>query len=68
MAHYCALDKYILAVAIRLPENCWTAFVGAVQGRDHDTESREVLDRGTRLSEPVAIAIFPEFQGREYRE
>jgi hypothetical protein len=62
---YCSLDKYILAVASTNPVG-WTAYIGIVEGRDHDAEAQGVIESGTPLREEIARAMFPEFAKVEY--
>lgn len=64
-----ALDKNVLAVAVTdnwaSDDVCyWAAYIGAVQGKNHNDEWQEVRDNGSKLPEDVASVIFPEFAAK----
>ncbi len=56
--HFVALDTRVLVVARTRVEGSWAAYVGPVAGHSHDNEKYEVLQRGTKLSEPLARFVF----------
>jgi hypothetical protein len=62
---YSALDRNILCVATPSPVG-WIAYIGIVEGRNHDEEMQGVVDSGTPLMEGIARAIFPRFEKVEY--
>ena len=51
-----ALSSKVLVVTVQRTEG-WCAYIDAVDGEDHQIESRMVLARGTKLPEAVARAI-----------
>lgn len=53
------LARKVLAVARTRCETAWAAYVDAVPGYDHSMEKQAVLDRGCKLPEVVARALFP---------
>ena len=61
-----ALNRDVLAVAVTRIEGRWKAYYGVVAGQNHDTEWQEIRRNGATLTEPVALAIFPEFEGVPY--
>jgi hypothetical protein len=66
---YHALDRNIIAVATLIPssgEKHWGAYIGIVDGRDHDSEQLDVVRRGTRLRENIAKALFPAWSDWPY--
>ena len=58
---YVALDARVLAVAVEGSVKDWSAYIGAVDGHDHDVEFHEVRDNGAKLPYEVAKVIFPDF-------
>lgn len=61
--NYCiALDKKVLVIASvnkgKNPE--WAAYIGAVEGKNHEEEWEYVSKHGTKLSKPIAELLFPE--------
>ena len=62
----CALARRVLAVALQHIEGAWACYCDAVPGECHDDEVGAVLDHGTKLPEPVALALFGEFRGVPY--
>jgi len=61
-----ALAMQVLCVAHTRVEGCWSAYCDAVPGWDHALEQEAVLQRGEKLEEKVALAIFPQFTGIPY--
>ena len=56
-----ALSSRVLAVAVTRIECSWAAYCDAVPGMNHHEEVGAVRERGSKLDEPVARAIFPRF-------
>jgi len=56
---YRALDYKVLAVAVAGGIGDWTAYIGAVEGKDHDLESNVVARKGSKLPQRVAELLFP---------
>jgi hypothetical protein len=69
--HY-ALDSKILAVAVVVEKNNkpieWSAYIGIVEGKDHNNEYLEVVKNGTKLSKAIALSIWPIFEHIEWRQ
>ena len=61
-----ALATRVLVVARTRIEGTWAAYCDAVPGMDHDQEQEAVLAHGDKLSESVAVMLFPEFNGMPY--
>ena len=61
-----ALATHVLVVAKTRVEGAWAAYIGDVPGVSHRFEWQLVEKQGTKLSERVARAIFPEFEGVPY--
>jgi hypothetical protein len=61
-----ALASRVLAVAATRVEFAWAAYVDAVPGQRHEEEVEAVRERGTKLAEGVARALFPVFGGVPY--
>ena len=61
-----ALARQVLAVAQTRIEGKWGAYCDAVPGKNHDDEEALVLQRGCKLHEPFARAMFPCFDGIPY--
>jgi hypothetical protein len=62
-----ALDRYVLATATPWgPHGAWCAYIAAVEGESHVFEMYDVLNRGTKLREPFARALFPDFDRLPY--
>jgi len=53
---YTALSSTVLCVLSRRVDG-WCLYIGPVPGQSHREEWRDVLDHGTKLKEPAAIAI-----------
>ena len=62
----CALDRRVLAVCKTRCEGTWAAYIGAVEGQNHDREQKDVLREGTKLPKAVAVSIFGDFGGLPY--
>jgi len=58
---YLALDKRVLAVAVEGSVGDWTAYIGAVAGKNHAEEYLEVYLHGSKLYQPIAEILFPDF-------
>ncbi len=61
-----ALATRVLVVARTRIEGTWAAYCDAVPGDDHDREEHAVLNHGTKVHEPWARVIFPEFDDVPY--
>ena len=57
------LDAHILAVAVQ-DGTLWTAYIGVVEGKNQETDIQNVRDRGTKLPQLVAEALFPALAGK----
>jgi len=57
----------VLVVAVKGAINDWAAYIGAVQGENHQLECKEVADNGTKLPREIAEILFPEFDELEWR-
>lgn len=62
-----ALDTYVIVVAVEGEIEDWAAYIGSVEGHNHDVEWLEVRDNGSKLPENVAVALFPDFMYLRYR-
>jgi hypothetical protein len=60
------LASRVLIVANTRIEGAWCCYADAVQGMDHQYEYQEVLATGSKVSERIARAVFPEFEGIPY--
>ena len=60
--------RRVMAVAHTRIEGAWCAYIDAVPGMNHDNEWQEVLKTGDKLSEKVALAMFPMFEGIPYAQ
>jgi len=58
---YVALDMRVLAVAVEGSVGDWTAYIGAVAGKNHAEEYLEVVQNGSKLYQPIAEILFPDF-------
>lgn len=67
MIHWKALDIRIIAVAVEGNAFDWTAYIGAVEGYNHEKEWQDVKDNGSKLQKEVAEALFPEFKLLRWR-
>ena len=62
-----ALDSKVLVVASATHGiNEWTAYIGAVPGKNHDQEWNEVATHGSTLSYEIAKFLFPDFNKKYY--
>lgn len=66
-AVYRALDTKVLAVAVEGVVGDWSAYIGAVAGRDHDREAKGVMEYGTKLPKAVAEILFPDLKRLRWR-
>ena len=57
-----ALDSRVIAVAVEGGIGDWAAYIGAVEGKNHNEEWEEVARRGTKLPREVAERLFPDFK------
>jgi len=63
------LDRKVLAVAIQGTGYDWAAYIGAVEGQNHEVEWQAVAKEGSKLPGRIALAIFAyQFPGLMYRE
>jgi len=62
------LDRKVLAVALEGTGYDWAAYIGAVEGANHEAEWEAVLTLGSKLSSKIALAIFSEFSELRYRD
>jgi len=62
------LDRQVLAVAVEGAVGDWTAYIGAVKGKDHSREWQKVRDYGTKLPREVAEILFPDFKHLKWRD
>lgn len=62
------LDRRVLAVAVEGAGPDWAAYIGAVEGMNHELEWEKVAKEGNKLSKQIADAIFPELSKRLYRD
>ena len=66
---YKVLDVHVIAVASEGWVGDWAAYIGAVEGKNHEKEWQAVLSDGTKLDKDFAEVLFPEFAtSLEYRE
>lgn len=63
-----ALDSKVIAVAVEGEIRDWSAYIGAVPGKKHESEYEDVALHGSKLSKNIAEAIFPDFKRLWYRE
>jgi hypothetical protein len=61
---YEPLDMHVLAVAVEGRVKDWAAYIGAVEGYNHDLEYKRVSERGTKLPYNIAKLLFPDFDNR----
>jgi hypothetical protein len=61
-----ALASRVLVVATTRIECAWSAYCDGVEGMDHDKEFYPVIKQGSKLSEHIARAIFPQFKSVPY--
>jgi len=66
---YRVLDRNVLAVvSINSAVGDCAVYIGAVPGHDHDNEWQAVAAVGSKVSETIALAIFPWLKEYEYRD
>lgn len=59
---YKALDSKVLAVAVRGGRgDDWTAYIGAVEGNNHEEEAVKVAAEGSKLPCVIAEKLFPDW-------
>ncbi len=64
---YKALHHGVLAVAtMNRQKGYWCAFIKAVPGDSYEREKETVVKFGGKISEKIALAIFPRFYGTSY--
>ena len=57
---YRVLDTKVIAVAAQGGRgDDWSAYIGAVAGKNHDSEWKKVLEEGSKLNQKIAEALFP---------
>lgn len=61
-----ALDRTVLAVAKTRIEGAWAAYIKGVEGQNHQAEQEDVLYNGTKLSETLALQLFPNYKDIPY--
>lgn len=49
-----ALDRKVMVVAVEGHAGDWAAYIGAVEGEDHEEEWKEVADHGSKLPRELA--------------
>lgn len=55
-----ALSSHVLIVAsIDIRTDTWSAYIGAVPGKNHDKEYKKVAETGNKLLYSVAAIYFP---------
>ena len=62
--HLRYLHAHVLAVAVVNPGREWAVYVADAAGGDAEAEYRDVVDRGAKLPQPVAEALWPELADR----
>jgi hypothetical protein len=66
---FLALDSKVLVVAVIGEVEDWTAYIGAVAGKDHILEMEQVASKGSKLPYELAKVIFPrEAERYEWRD
>lgn len=68
MQKWRVLDNKVIAVASQGWVGDWAAYIGAVEGRDHEGEWFLVMEYGTKLPQDIAEALFPEFKMLHWRD
>lgn len=63
---YRALALKVIVVATTRIECAWVAYCDAVPGEKHSAEFQRVLSHGSKLDEPIARALFPQFSAVRY--
>ena len=63
---YRVLDTKVIAVAVVTKgTDDWSAYIGAVEGKHHDSEWRKVAEKGSKITHDLARILFPDFN-RKY--
>ena len=62
--HVRYLHPHVLTVAVVNPGREWAVYVADAAGGDAEAEYRDVVDRGVKLPQPVAEALWPELADR----
>ena len=68
LVRYKALDSKVLVVAVEGYANDWACYIGAVEGKNHNIEYKQVMKHGSKLHTNLARLLFPEFDRFLYRE
>ncbi|MEE8489901.1 MAG: hypothetical protein V3S43_06160 [Acidimicrobiia bacterium] len=63
---YRTLGPDILAAARTRIEGTWAAYIGSAPSSRHEDDVNLILAQGAKLTEEVARAVFPKFNGVEY--
>jgi len=58
------LDSKVIAVAVEGAVGDWAAYIGAVAGKNHETEVQEVAEKGSKLHRDLAKFLFKEEVGK----
>lgn len=64
---YTPLSMRVIAVAVEGEVGDWSAYIDAVEGKNHFIEYKRVLENGTKLPREVAEILFPEFKDLNWR-
>jgi hypothetical protein len=56
---YVALDRRVLAVALKGDVNDWACYIGPVNGDSHLREAEDVAHGGSKLNYWIAKGLFP---------
>jgi len=64
----CVLGSRVLAVAVAGAIGDWSAYIDAVEGLDHDKEIPRVMSTGNKLSQRIAVVLFPQLDPKKFRE
>jgi len=67
MVEWKALSCQVIAVAVEGEVGDWAAYIGAVDGRDHEKEWPEVAKYGAKLDRRIAEILFPQFKKLKWR-
>jgi len=60
-----ALDKRVLAISVINTEvGDWSAYIGAVPGKNHEQEKYEIAETASKLDERIARLIFGDIAAR----
>lgn len=58
---YVALDRHVLAIALKGDVKDWSAYIGAVPGESHVREAERVAHEGSKLPYWLGRKLFPSF-------